>query len=77
MHRRKRATEKRTKIAIPQASVKTTVGFVVRIHAGRHAAKEIKNELWKLGLLKKYDGVFMNLNQENIGKKFNLLSHAF
>jgi large subunit ribosomal protein L7e len=79
MHRRKRATEKRTKIAIPQASVKNTVGFVVRIHAGRHTAPEIKTELRKLGLLKKYEGVFMNLNQENIGnvETYSSLSSFF
>lgn len=68
MNRRKRATEKRTTIAIPSASVKNTVGFAVRIHKGRHTSPEIKKELQSLGLYHKYNGVFINLNQENIGK---------
>lgn len=68
MNRRKRATEKRVTIAIPKEEVKTTVGFVVRIHKGRHSAPEIKSRLRKLGLVSKYSAVFMELTKENIGK---------
>lgn len=68
MNRRKRATERRTTIAIPQSAVKDTVGFAVRIHRGRHTSPEIKEELSKLGLTHKYNGIFVNLNQETVGK---------
>ena len=43
-----------------------TVGIVVRIHEGRHSSKEIKEDLRKLGLNKKYDAVFMKLDEKNI-----------
>lgn len=67
MNRRKRATERRTTIAIPQHAVKNTVGIAIRIHRGRHTSPEIKSELEKLGLTHKYNAIFVNLNQETIG----------
>jgi ribosomal protein L30/L7E len=68
MNRRKRETERRTTIAIPSSAVKFTVGIAIRIHAGRHTSPEIKSELQKLGLKRKYQAVFVNLNQETVGK---------
>jgi hypothetical protein len=68
MNRRKRQVDKRQTIAIPSSEVKKTVGFAVRIHAGRHASPEIKGELRALSLIRKYDGVFINLTKENTGK---------
>ena len=68
MNRRKRESTRRTTLAIPRSELKDTVGFVIRIHAGRHASPEIKNELRSLGLTKKYDGVFMKLDKETISR---------
>jgi large subunit ribosomal protein L7e len=73
MNRRKRETERRTTIAIPSSAVKSTVGFAIRIHAGRHTSPEIKTELKNLGLKRKYHGIFVNLNQETVGKDHILL----
>lgn len=66
-NRRKRQTEKRTTVAVPASSLKKTVGLVVRIHGGRHAAPEIKTELREMGLVRKYDAVFVRLDAEGIG----------
>lgn len=66
MKRRKRQAEQRSKANVPKGSIKKTVGFVVRIHEGRHTSVEIKKELKKLGLNKKYDAVFMKLDDESI-----------
>ena len=68
MNRRKRESTRRSTLAIPKSEWKTTVGFVIRIHAGRHASPEIKTELRSLGLTKKYDGVFMKLDKESIAR---------
>jgi hypothetical protein len=67
-NRRRRQTEKRVTVAVPVSSLRNTVGIAVRIHGGRHAAPEIKSELRELGLVRKYDAVFVNLNAEGIGK---------
>lgn len=47
--------------------LQSTVGFVVRVHSAQHASKEVKRELNKLGLRKKYDGVFMKIDPKSIG----------
>jgi len=66
MLRRKREAEKRRAPKVPKNSIKTTVGFVIRIHAGRHTNNDIKAELRKLNLNHKYDGVFMKLDEAAI-----------
>jgi large subunit ribosomal protein L7e len=48
--------------------MKDTVGFMVRIHMGRHASKEIKKQLRELGLNKKYDAAFVKLDRDGIAK---------
>ena len=68
MNRRRRESQKRKSLAIPKSELKETVGFVIRIHGGRHASPEIKSELRSLGLTKKYDGVFMKLDKEAIAR---------
>jgi hypothetical protein len=68
MLRRKRETEKRKRPNVPKDAIKPTVGFVVRIHAGRHTSDDIKSQLRDLGLNKKYDAKFMKLDDESIGK---------
>ncbi len=67
---RKERQEARRSQKKSQSQVKTqnTVGFVVRIHEGRHSNNEIKKDLAQLGLRKKYDGVFFNLDSDGIGK---------
>jgi len=66
MQRRKRQAEKRTKTIVPKASLKKTVGLVVRIHEGRHTSQDIKSSLNKLGLKAKYNAVFMKLDEATI-----------
>ncbi len=69
MNRRKNTVAQKTKAAIiPKNEYKQTVGFVVRIHEGRHSNEEIKKELKNMGLSKKYDAVFMKLDRAGIGK---------
>lgn len=65
MLRKKRNAEAKLNVGV---EMKASVGFAVRIHEGRHSSEDIKNELRKLGLNKKYDGCFVNLNQEGITK---------
>ena len=71
MVRRKRQVEKRSRIDIPVAALQDSVGFVVRIHAGRHSSPDIKKILSGMGLSKKYDGCFMKLDKVSIGKIFH------
>ena len=68
MERRKRMAEKRSSVDVPKDSIQSTVGIAVRIHAGRHAAPEIKKALREMGLNKKYDAVFLRLDAEQIKK---------
>jgi hypothetical protein len=68
MLRRKRETEKRKRPNVPESALKSTVGFVVRIHAGRHTSQEIKTQLRDMGLNHKYDGIFMKLDDASIGE---------
>lgn len=67
MKRIKKQVERRRNLDISPQELKSTVGFVVRIHEGRYSSIEIKNELKKLGLMKKYDGMFIRLDESNIG----------
>lgn len=67
MIRRKKKVEKK-KHAIPKSEVKPTIGFMIRIHQGRHASPIIKAELKKLGLSKKYDARFVHLDEKSIAK---------
>ena len=67
MQRRKRDAEKRTHPNVPKNAIKSTVGFVIRIHTGRHASDEIKTELRKMNLNHKYDAIFTALDEKAIG----------
>lgn len=53
--------------SVPASEMRPTCGFVVRIHAGRHASDEIKAALREMKLNKKYDGKFIRLDEETIG----------
>ena len=53
---------------VPKGSIQSTVGLVVRIHAGRHTSPDIKKALRDMGLNKKYDAVFMQLDAAAITK---------
>jgi len=71
MKRRKREAERRASVDLRTATgskgtIKSTVGFVVRIHEGRHASEEIKTVLKRLGLVKKYDATFIRLDEQGI-----------
>jgi hypothetical protein len=72
MNRRKRKVEKK-KTPVPKSNIKSTVGFVVRIHTGRHANQLIKGDLMRMGLLKKYDAKFVKLDAAGIGKHISNL----
>lgn len=67
MLRRKKAVERKN-TPVSKELIKSTVGLAVRIHAGKHSNIMIKSELIKMGLNKKYDAVFVNLDAEGIGK---------
>lgn len=68
MKRLQKDTEKRTRIHIPKSELKRTIGFIVRIHIGRHASDEIKSVLSKMKLFRKYDAIFTKLDEETIAK---------
>lgn len=59
--------------SVKNTDVRKTVGFAIRIHEGRHSSQEIKSELAKLGLHKKYDGIFYKLDKAGISKFYNEL----
>lgn len=67
MKRIKREVETRVKPTISKSDIKSTVGFVVRIHEGRFSNLEIKESLKQLGLRKKYDGCFFKLDDAGLG----------
>jgi hypothetical protein len=64
----KNEAKRRKTVDVPAHEKKPTVGFMVRIHEGRHSSREIKTQLRELGLYKKYDGRFVKLDDEGIGK---------
>jgi large subunit ribosomal protein L7e len=69
MNRRKNTVAQKTKSDnIPKQEYKQSVGFVVRIHEGRHSNEEIKKELKSMNLVKKYDAMFMKLDREGIAR---------
>lgn len=72
MLRRKKVVERKN-LPVKKSQIKDTVGIAIRIHAGRHASPQIKNELNKLGLTKKYDATFVKLDAEGIGELLALL----
>ena len=77
MQRRRRDAEKRVHPNVPKNSIKATVGFVIRIHAGRHASDEIKAELKKLNLNHKYDAIFTVLDEKSIGTSQRCVTKSF
>ena len=68
MLRRQKMIEKRSASSIAKMLPATTVGLVVRIHGGKHAAAEIKAALKKMGLKNKYDACFVRLDEAAIRK---------
>lgn len=68
MQRRARKAESRSKPALGGHELQKHSGFAVRIHEGRHSAPEIKSALRDMGLNKKYDAVFVKLDEEGITK---------
>lgn len=69
MQRRKREVDRRTtNVGVPKSAILNTVGLIVRIHGGRHAAEDIKNELRELKLSRKYDAVFVRLDDKMIAR---------
>ena len=68
MNRRKKEVERRTtNVGVPKAAIKNTVGLIVRIHGGRHASDAIKSEMKFFKLSRKYDAVFVKLDDKMIG----------
>jgi large subunit ribosomal protein L7e len=65
MLRKKKKSEAKVSLGL---TLKPTVGFAVRIHEGRHSNEDVKVELRKLGLNKKYDGAFVKLDHDGITK---------
>lgn len=74
MQRRQRQESRRARCSIPATQMRTTCGFVVRIHSGRHASEEIKNALREMKLVKKYDAKLIRLDEETIGIYFYFVS---
>lgn len=74
MMRRKKQQERMSKTNFSKV-VKNSTGFVIRIHEGRHTSTEISKQLHELGLHKKYDAVFMMLDEEAISKLKSLDSY--
>lgn len=69
MQRRKREVERQSARKLKQLTSRKCIGFVVRIHGGRHSSPEIKAELQKLELNEKYDGKFIKLDEKSLGMK--------
>jgi large subunit ribosomal protein L7e len=63
MLRKKKKAEAKTKY---DSNMKETVGFAVRIHEGRHSNEDVKEELRRLGLHKKYDAGFVKLDKDGL-----------
>lgn len=74
MNRRRKQIEQRSSSTVTKILSKDTVGLAVRIHIGRHASAEIKAALKGLNLTRKYDAVFVKLDEENIRK--TLFQHS-
>jgi 60S ribosomal protein uL30 len=68
MQRRARKAETRNAPALNGHELQETTGFVVRIHEGRHSAPEIKAALRDMGMTKKYDAMFVKLDEAGITK---------
>jgi len=68
LNRKKRQDAMRKNGSVKKSQIRDTVGFAVRIHEGRHSSPEIKAALSKMGLRKKYDGIFYKLDEAGIGQ---------
>lgn len=69
MQRRAKETERRSHVKLPKGmKIKETIGFVVRIHEGKFTNSEIKKYMNSIGLKKKYEAVFMKLDEKAIEK---------
>jgi len=68
MERRAREAARRVKADVPRKELRTTVGVIVRIHGGRHSSDEIKKTLRDMGLNKKYDSIFVKLDEATLLK---------
>lgn len=68
MERRKRQVARMNIEKLEKSSIQDKVGLVIRTHIGRHSSPDIKEQLRKLGLHKKYDAVFIKLDSPQIGK---------
>lgn len=66
MKRRRNEIAKKSSATVSKALLKSSVGLVVRIHTGRHASDEIKSDLRALKLNRKYDAVFVRLDEEKV-----------
>ena len=75
MERRKRHVEVRVAPVVAPRLILRTVGFVVRIHQGRHSSPDIKQQLRDMKLIRKYDGVFMHLDAAALAKLQPLASY--
>lgn len=76
MKRRQREVARCKTVKVPKGSIQTTVGLAVRIHEGRHASDEITAALRKLGLTKKYDAVFVRLDEAGIAALLPLSAYV-
>jgi len=68
MARITREISRKKKSLFSISSVKSSVGFVVRTRSAKHASDDVKNALRILCMPKKYDGVFVNLDVDTIGR---------
>jgi 60S ribosomal protein uL30 len=66
MKRRQKLMERRTSKTVNKMLTQSTVGLVIRIHAGKHSSEDIKKALKKLDLKNKYDAVFVRLDEERL-----------
>ncbi len=56
--------------------IQSTVGFAVRIHEARHSSEDVKLALRTLGLNKKYEGVFVKLDEPGLAHLKSLDSYV-
>lgn len=76
LQRKKRAAKRTKTGGVKSKDVKEeTVGFVIRIHEGRHANSVVKSELNRLGLQRKYSARFIRLGPEECKKLKHLDSY--
>mmetsp|Transcript_4030 Transcript_4030/g.4121 ORF Transcript_4030/g.4121 Transcript_4030/m.4121 type:complete len:256 (-) Transcript_4030:200-967(-) len=67
LNRRKREFSRRTvNFGVPRAEIRSTVGFIIRVHECRHTSKEVTNSLRELKLFHIHDAVFTKLDEPRI-----------